>query len=188
MAGIHGGIEIAPEHQVPQWLFAFDPAGMATFRALALLAIHPDYARVVRSEVEAQDDPTRMPTLRATVLESLRLWPTSPLILRETSTETTWENGTLPAHSAVTIFSPFFHRDDQRLPQANSFSPDLWAGDRPTTDWPFIPFSEGSAGASRARTCPLANHRYAGRSSEKCAFPFEARLPSSAPAGRCRPR
>jgi cytochrome P450 len=86
-----------------------------------------------------------MPTLRATILESLRLWPTSPLILRETSTETAWEDGTLPAHTAVTIFTPFFHRDDERLPQANYFSPDLWIADRPTIDWPLVPFSEGSA-------------------------------------------
>jgi cytochrome P450 len=34
----------APDQQVPQWLFAFDPAGMTTFRALALLAIQDDQA------------------------------------------------------------------------------------------------------------------------------------------------
>lgn len=118
---------------------------MATYRALALLAAHPDQARIVRAEVESQDNPTRMPRLRATILESLQLWPTSPLILRETSTETAWESGTLPAHTAVTIFTPFFHRDDERLPQANHFSPDLWSGDRPVTNWPLVPFSEGSA-------------------------------------------
>jgi gluconate kinase len=30
----------AAAQQVPQWLFAFDPAGIATFRAVALLAAH----------------------------------------------------------------------------------------------------------------------------------------------------
>lgn len=30
-----------PGQQVPQWMFAFDAAGMATFRALALLDAHP---------------------------------------------------------------------------------------------------------------------------------------------------
>ena len=46
----------APEQQVPQWLFAFDPAGMATFRALALLASHRGAAAQAHAEVRAEGE------------------------------------------------------------------------------------------------------------------------------------
>ncbi|MBV8072312.1 MAG: cytochrome P450 [Acidobacteriaceae bacterium] len=148
MAGIPTGSETAPEQQVPQWLFAFDPAGMTTFRSLALLASHPEHARAARDEIAARSgpEPHEMPYLRATVLESLRLWPTSPLILRESTTETVWRNGTLPPHTGLVIFSPFFHRDDELLPYANRFYPELWLKQQPSRETTaLIPFSEGPA-------------------------------------------
>jgi cytochrome P450 len=140
----------APIQQVPQWLFAFDPAGMATFRALALLAAHPahpDQAARARAEVADRPGPARrdLPYLRACVLESLRLWPTTPMVLRETTTETTWEMGVMPAGTVVLIFAPYFHRDDRHLPSADRFHPELWLEDRSASDWPLIPFSGGPA-------------------------------------------
>lgn len=84
----------APSQQVPQWLFAFDPAGMTTFRALALLATHPEHAERARREIGSrqQSTPRDLPFLRACVLESLRLWPTAPLVLRQSTEETVWED------------------------------------------------------------------------------------------------
>ncbi len=135
----------APAQQVPQWLFAFDPAGMTAFRSLALLASQREYARRVREEIETKRGSERqyLPQTRALVLESLRLWPTSPLILRETTRETVWDEGVLPANTGIIIYSPFFHRDAERLPYANRFAPELWSGDERQTRWPLIPFSEG---------------------------------------------
>jgi cytochrome P450 len=142
-----------PTQQVPQWLFASEPAGIATIRTLALLAAHPDEASRARSEVDDRDlaTPQELPFLRACVLDSLRLWPTTPGILRDTTTETTWETGTLPAGTGVLIFAPFFHRDESRLPEAHRFAPDLWAEERTTEDWPLVPFSAGPV------TCPGQN-------------------------------
>jgi cytochrome P450 len=136
-----------PLQQIPQWLFAFDPAGMTTFRALALLASHPEQARRAREEVDHRADPARaeLPRLRATVLESLRLWPTTPLVLRETTADTTWHTGRLPAGTGLLIFAPFFHRDDQRLQYADRFTPELWLDGRTAHDAPLIPFSAGPA-------------------------------------------
>lgn len=130
--------------QVPQWLFAFDPAGMAAIRALALVSAHPGFAAVVREELGGSDlsQPRELPRLRAAVLESLRLWPTTPAILRETSEPTSWEEGTLAAGSAVTIFAPFFHRDE-RKPWADRFAPELWLDESLRADWPLVPFSDG---------------------------------------------
>jgi cytochrome P450 len=143
----------APDHQVPQWLFAFDPAGMATFRALALLASHPAQAKAAREEIRAREmsGERQLPYLRACVLEALRLWPTTPMVLRQTTEATTWETGVMPQGTGVLLFAPFFHRDDERLPFANRFEPEIWLEDgkedqaRPPRDWPLIPFSGGPA-------------------------------------------
>jgi hypothetical protein len=132
------------EHQVPQWLFAFDPAGMTTFRALALLATHPNQAIRALQEVEQDESQRqRLPYLRAVVLESLRLWPTTPMILRQTRREVEWHQGHLPDGTTLLIFTPYFHRDDRHVPEAHRFAPELWDHDRGNTEWPFVPFSGG---------------------------------------------
>jgi cytochrome P450 len=93
------------------------------------------------------DDSRRreLPYLRACVLESLRLWPTTPMVLRETTAPTTWETGELRAKTGILIFANFFHRDDQRLPYAERFMPELWLEHRTNQHWPLIPFSGGPA-------------------------------------------
>lgn len=146
MAKMHTTEEMAPSHQVPQWLFAFDPAGMATFRTLALLASHSQQAEQAQQEI-ANDTTGRkeLPYLRSCVLESLRLWPTTPLVLRQTTAETEWETGTMPADTGILIFAPYFHRDDRNLSYADRFSPEVWQEERTSDDWPLIPFSGGPA-------------------------------------------
>ncbi|EWH01694.1 cytochrome P450 [Halomonas sp. BC04] len=134
-----------PEHQVPQYLFAFDPAGMATFRALALLAAHPDHAERAQVEIaeNLQQPAPTLDYLRACLLESLRLWPTTPMVLRQTTEETEWENGTMPAETSVLLLAPYFHRDDRVLDNANLFDPDLWLQPGEAGNWPMMPFSGG---------------------------------------------
>lgn len=139
--------QTVPHDQVPQWLFAFDAAGMATFRTLALLASHTEQAGHARDELSGRDlsTPQDLPYLRACVLESSRLWPTTPSILRDTTTTTVWDSGTLPAGTALMVFAPFFHRDDRRLPYADRFQPGVWADGYASDEWPLIPFSAGPA-------------------------------------------
>jgi cytochrome P450 len=134
----------APTNQVSQWLFAFDPAAMATYRTLALLATHPAQQQVALDEADAHpgEARTELRYLRACVLESLRLWPTTPLILRETTAETAWGSGTIPADTTLIIFAPFFHRDDRRLPYAHHFEPEVFL-DEQRPGGPLVPFSGG---------------------------------------------
>lgn len=134
-----------PEHQVPQWLFAFDAANWASYRALGLLASHPEHAAAARRELSDRDlrRPQELPYLRACVLESLRLWPTTPAVLRETTRATQWEDGPVPENTSMLVYAPFFHRDDEHVDAAHRFEPDLWARERTEDDWPFIPFSTG---------------------------------------------
>jgi cytochrome P450 len=131
----------APEDQVAHWLFAFDAAGMAAFRTLAMLAIHPEVAARARESAEFR---------RACILETLRLWPTTPAVLRQTTDETAWEQGVLPPGAGLLIHLPYFHRDSSRIPYADRFVPGIWLDGRAEA-WPFVPFSAGPA------SCPARN-------------------------------
>jgi cytochrome P450 len=147
IAASHPDMGIAPTHQMAQWLFAFDGAIMGSFRALALLAAHPEAAARACAEARATEPRQRrdLPFLRAAFLDALRLWPTTPLILRETVRETDWRNGRLPAGAGIVIYAPFFHRDSGRLPFADRFTPELWLGERQSEETVLIPFSGGPA-------------------------------------------
>ena len=146
------GGDSRPVDQVSQWLFAFDTGCMGVFRAMALLASQPGALHRVRAEGAAAVA-TGRPFTRACLLEALRLWPTTPAILRETTRPATWPDGTVEAGTQVIVFTPFFHRDNERLPEADRFSPHLWLEPRDDRSWPLIPFSAG------AGLCP-AHHLF----------------------------
>ncbi|GLY47826.1 cytochrome P450 [Lentzea sp. NBRC 102530] len=103
--------------QVPHWLFAFDAAGIVLMRALAIGG-----------------------TGARGVLESARLWPTTPLLLRESTEHTRWHGTLLPTGTSFVVFTPFFHRDPDRLPFADRYAPEIWDGPR---DPAIVPFSAG---------------------------------------------
>jgi hypothetical protein len=145
-----GGVD--PAGQLPHWLFAFDAAGIVTFRTLALLASHPDRLAEVRAELDGLDlsEPRQLPRLRACVLESVRLWPTTPAVLRESRGETEWG----PDRTTFLVFTPYFHRDGERLPYADSFEPGIWLDGRAADDPALVPFS-GGPGACPGRDLVL---------------------------------
>ncbi|TYC99457.1 cytochrome P450 [Arthrobacter echini] len=143
MAAAPKGDGAEPSDQVPQWLFAFDPAGMATFRALTVLATHPAALAEARREVDGDTSGRRvLPYLRATILESLRLWPTTPMILRQTTQPVQWEHGLMPEGCGVLVFAPYFHRDERALRRAHDVFPERWLTDE-DDPWPLVPFSDG---------------------------------------------
>src|SRR5205814_3959596 len=144
-----------PSSQIAQWLFAFDPAGMTTFRTLALLASHRQF--VERAREEALQDRTpedaRQSFIRRCVLEALRLWPTTPAILRETTEEVSWNDCRVRKGTGIIIFTPFFGRDDEKLDFANKMSPDIWERSQndALAELGIVPFSGGPA------ICPAHN-------------------------------
>lgn len=135
-----------PADQATQWLFAFDGGGITTFRALALFASHPQQREEALSELDSwrDGDPT-LPYLRAGFLDAVRLWPTTPVLLRDTDAATRWDGLILPKGSGVIIYVPFFHRDGELMVQANRFWPEFWLGRDPADAYPFVPFSAGPA-------------------------------------------
>ncbi|GAB2831634.1 cytochrome P450 [Streptomyces daliensis] len=147
---------VDPAGQIPHWLFAYDAAGMATMRALALLATHPEQATAAREEARAHDlaGPRELPYLRGCALESVRLWPTTPLILRESNQETTWRGGTVPAHTTFALYTPYLHRGEPAKSYGDSFAPHLWTEEtahEARANPALLPFSSGAAG------CPGEN-------------------------------
>lgn len=149
LADIPAGGAVDPVGQMPQWLFAFDAAGMALLRALAVLSTHPlQRARALEDSGEP-NRPLLRPYLRGCVLESVRLWPTTPTILRDTTEDTHWREGaerfTIAKGAGLMIVAPAFHRDEQTLPFAHDFVPEIWIDGRAQLYPQLVPFSAGPA-------------------------------------------
>jgi cytochrome P450 len=149
---------VDPADQVPQWLFAFEPAGMATYRTLALLAAHGETGGRHDGTSEPTSAPhhadqassgpggvPRLDHLRAAVLESLRLWPTTPAILRDTTEMTVWRGRSLPEGAGVLVYAPLLHRDPDLVDVPDTFRPGRWDPTSFTADepGPIVPFSGG---------------------------------------------
>ncbi|WP_344233256.1 cytochrome P450 [Kribbella hippodromi] len=137
--------ELDPVGQVPHWLFAFDAAGIAVWRTFALLAAHPDEIPPIVTEARHPDVSPLLARAGAAVQESLRLWPTTLVILRESRIPTDWNGHTAPAGTEFAIVSSVFHRDPEAIDFANRFEPAVWLDGRDDTPWPLIPFSDGPA-------------------------------------------
>ncbi|MBY3339089.1 cytochrome P450 [Rhizobium laguerreae] len=142
------GSDFDLESQVAQWLFAFDAGGIAVFRTLALLACHPSYWAKAVDEVK--DPELERPFTRNCLLEALRLWPTTPVILRELTEDIRSGDRTVARGTGVIIFAPFFHRDPE-LAYANRMEPSIWGPNDTLPTVGFVPFSAGAA------ICPAHN-------------------------------
>lgn len=119
--------------QFTHWLFAMqDTLSLNVIRALALLATHDT------------DD------LAGTLQEAMRLWPTTPMLSRETLTDLAWHRVEVPRGTQVLIVNTFFHRDEQRLGDAaHRFTPSSWP--QPfADDWGLNHFSHGPQGCPGA--------------------------------------
>lgn len=135
-----------PVGQVPHWMFAYDAAAITTLRALALLTTHPEQEARARAEVAGQDldQPSPLPLLRACALEAVRLWPTTPLLLRESTEETRWRGEAIPARTAFLVYTPYFHRSRATTGEyGDRFTPDIWLDGRAQDNPALVPFSSG---------------------------------------------
>jgi cytochrome P450 len=138
--------------QVPQWLFAFDAANMATIRALAALVTHPRQLEHAMADAAEPQLAKVRPYLQGCVLESVRLWPTTPVLLRDVAGDN--QSGHLEWGAAagmirvsrgtgVLITVPAFHRDRELLAFADDFEPTLWVDGRAQQYPQLVPFSAG---------------------------------------------
>jgi hypothetical protein len=143
MAGIPAAAGVVPAGQIPHWLFAFDAAAITAYRTLAVLASDPDRAATATAEARRVHGPDELPYLRACVQETLRLWPTTLTVLRESTSETDWGDRTLPPRTSFLIMSSFFHRDASAMHYADTFAPEVWLSGAHRRHWSVFPFSAG---------------------------------------------
>lgn len=124
--------ETRVENQVPHWMFAMkDTLATNVARALALIMAHPQAEERVRAEVAAADlsspaEVDGMRYLEGCVQEAMRLWPTTPILARETLREDTVEGVRVPAQTQVFILNGFNHRNTEAHAFADTFSPEVW--------------------------------------------------------------
>lgn len=144
--------------QAIHWLFAMgDTLPMNLMRTLALLATHPEQLHEVRAELAKIDidDATAvsgLDYLTGCILEAMRLWPTTPMFGRVATKDVTFPGGeVLPADTQVLIYNVFNHRNSERVPYADTFSPGEWASGDASESWLFNFFSHGPQGCPGSR-------------------------------------
>jgi cytochrome P450 len=151
--------ETRVERQLTHWLFAMgDTLPANAFRALALIACHPRHRAAVEAELAAAGGEggldaggvASLAYLEACLEEAMRLWPTTPVLSRETLEETEWDGAAAPAGTQVLISNTFNHRDPERHEFADRFAPEEWTEAAAGEDWSFNHFSHGPQGCPGA--------------------------------------
>jgi cytochrome P450 len=134
--------------QIPHWMFATrDTLGANAYRALAAIVADPEVEQRVRGELEGADptDPAAVDGLRyleGCLQEAMRLWPTTPLLARETTRETTLAGERLEEGTQVMVLNVFNHRDPDHVEDADRLRPERWRDD--ARDYRFNHLSNGS--------------------------------------------
>ena len=122
-------------HQIPHWMFAMrDTLGANSYRALALCVAGEPVSERVRAELAEGDlsDPAfveGLSYLEGVFQEAMRLWPTTPLLARETKCPVHLAGEELDEGTQVMILNTFNHRDSEAIPDADRLVPERWTGD-----------------------------------------------------------
>jgi cytochrome P450 len=117
------------ENQIPHWMFAMmETLAINVARALALIVTHPDAEAAVRAELERADinTPAAIASLsfvEACLHEAMRLWPTTPLLVREVVSDADLGGGSVTRGMQILVLNGFNHRDRETLPFADRFTP-----------------------------------------------------------------
>src|SRR3712207_8350418 len=101
-----------------------DTLGANAYRALAAIVASDEVEDRVRAEMDDADltDAAAVDGLRyleGCLQEAMRLWPTTPLLARETTRETTLAGEKLDEGTQVLISNVFNHRDAEEVPDAD---------------------------------------------------------------------
>ncbi|HLM27042.1 MAG TPA: cytochrome P450 [Thermoleophilaceae bacterium] len=117
-------------HQLPHWMFAMrDTLATNVYRALAAIAAQPEVERRVLEDLEGTDigDPSQLDGLtylEGCLQETMRLWPTTPLLARQTTREATLAGDQIDEGAQVMMLNVFNHRDPQTAPDIDRMKPE----------------------------------------------------------------
>ncbi|MCH9736801.1 MAG: cytochrome P450 [Actinomycetia bacterium] len=142
--------DTTPSAQVIHWLFAMgDTLAANVFRALGALAAHDEQRYEVEVEMANRDilsaaGIASLDYLAGCLFEAMRLWPTTTMFGRVATRDVEFPNGAvLPAGSQTLIYNVFNHRNRDRIPYADRFSPGEWVSGEAGSDWSYNFFSHG---------------------------------------------
>ncbi len=137
-----------PTQQVIHWMFAMgDTLAISLWRCLALLATHP--AILAKAQIGI-GEPNSHDYLVGCLSETMRLWPSTPVLARTLTRATEWDGATVPEGTQVMIVNTFNHRDISRFPDADHFNPTAWTEGSAKSSWSFNFFSHGPQGCPGA--------------------------------------
>ncbi len=140
------------DNQVTHWMFAMgDTLAINTVRALALICVHPAaeervLEELLQANLTSPEGIYQLRYLGGCVQEAMRLWPTTPMLVRETVKEDVLGGATIPPGTQVIIINSFNQRYREALPFADTFSPDFWLHD--SVNYRFNHLSNGPQGCA----------------------------------------
>ncbi|HKG14238.1 MAG TPA: cytochrome P450 [Pyrinomonadaceae bacterium] len=118
--------------QMTHWTFAMSETLAAnTARALALVLAHPRAEQRAREElaragIDTPEGVNGLKYLGACVQEAMRLWPTTPLLIRRALEEDYIGGARVERGTQILINNTFNHRDSETHPFADRFAPEIW--------------------------------------------------------------
>lgn len=131
-ARAQGTPETSVPAQMTHWMFAMSETLAAnSARALALVSASRRAAERVgeelaRSPLSTPEGVAGLEYLGACVQEAMRLWPTTPLLMRRTLDADYLAGAHVPRGTQVLISNTFNHRDAETHPFADRFAPEVW--------------------------------------------------------------
>lgn len=143
--------------EVNTFMFAgHDTTTAAISWTIQMLASHPEIQQNVYEELESifeksdrpptMKDLHEMKYLERVIKETLRLYPSVPIIGRGLGQDVVIDNFKIPAGMGVAIFIYYIHRNPEYYPEPEKFNPDNFLPERIAARHPYayIPFSAGS--------------------------------------------
>jgi cytochrome P450 len=121
-----------------------------------MLAINYDIQEKLQNEIAGifaentdrdatMEDLANMKYLECCVKETLRLYPSVPLITREHTEDIVIRDHVIPAGTEIALFIYGQHRNPEDFPNPNCFDPDRWMSKRcfKRNPYAYVPFSAG---------------------------------------------
>ena len=135
-------------HQIPHWLFAMrDTLGANTYRALAAIGADETIEERVREEFAERDltsaqDVDGLRYLEGCLQESMRLWPSTPILAREATRDAVLAGERIEEGTQVMLVNTFNHRDTDSVADADLLKPERWETEK--RDYRFNHLASGS--------------------------------------------
>ncbi|XP_041971591.1 cytochrome P450 4C1-like isoform X2 [Aricia agestis] len=148
--------DVGIQEEVDTFMFeGHDTTAVCLTYTLLLLANHPDVQKKVIEELDdifgkdtrdaTMEDLSAMKYLDLVIKESLRLYPSVPFIMRQTTQPCKLSNFEIPANTMCAIHIYDLHRNEKYFPDPEKFDPERFLPENSVGrhNYAYIPFSAG---------------------------------------------